>query len=518
MNAVPSSRKPWTLLGISLLLGACGAPATSPSTGENPAGSGATYVPKTGTGFPAGGTSAIGTGVGAAGHVAVTPPVLVGPAAGSAPIAAGGTSGGAVVSATGALPCAVDSAVQTGCQGCHGATQMFGAPMPLVTFADFQKPAVSDKTQTVAQIALKRVTATSNPMPPVGHELSSDNKATLVTWLTAGAQSAPATQGVCAPPSATGAADGTTHDVAYFKAGLTPLPGETCYSLPTHNGQTAGDTSPYQVSTGEHYENFYFNVPWKAGEVMTRFGTKFDNLQVIHHWLLFTSSSANSKVGSHETTSGTTLGDDSQMLAGWAVGGDNVTFPPDVALQLETTQGLNVQWHFNNPGAATMDSSAVQVCTVPMAMRSHIGSLTFLGTENFNGPIGMPAMTTSDFSGTCMNSSGAPITIFAFTPHMHKLGVHMKATVQHAAGMMETIFDKPFDFNSQITYVQQAPIVLMPGDSITSTCTFDNTTPASVPFGPSTTQEMCYMFTMAYPAQALDDGVLSLIGATNTCW
>jgi hypothetical protein len=397
---------------------------------------------------------------------------------------------------------------------------MFGAPMSLVTLADFQKPAVSDKTQTVAQMALKRITATSNPMPPVGNPLSGDNKTTLVDWLTGGAQPAPAAQPVCAPPVTTGnpADGGTTHDVAYFKAGLTPLPGETCYSFPTHNGQTPGDTAPYQVSSGEHYENFYFNIPWKAGEVMTRFGTKFDNLQVIHHWLLFTSSSANSKVGSHETTSGTTLGDDSQMLAGWAVGGDNVTFPADVGLQLETTQGINAQWHFNNPGAATMDSSAIQVCTVPTAMRKNIGSLTFLGTENFNGPLGMPAMATSDFSGTCTNNSGAPISIFAFTPHMHKLGIHMKSTIQRSGGMLENIFDKPFDFNSQITYVQPTPIVLMPGDSITSTCTFDNTTPASVPFGPSTTQEMCYMFTMAYPAGKLDNGVISLIGATNTCW
>jgi hypothetical protein len=29
---------------------------------------------------------------------------------------------------------------------------------------------------------------------------------------------------------------------------------------------------------------------------------------------------------------------------------------------------------------------------------------------------------------------------------------------------------------------------------------------------------MCYNFTMAYPAHALENGVPSLIGATNTCW
>jgi hypothetical protein len=33
-----------------------------------------------------------------------------------------------------------------------------------------------------------------------------------------------------------------------------------------------------------------------------------------------------------------------------------------------------------------------------------------------------------------------------------------------------------------------------------------------VPFGPSTEQERCYDFTMAYPAKTLDTGTLSLIG------
>jgi hypothetical protein len=29
---------------------------------------------------------------------------------------------------------------------------------------------------------------------------------------------------------------------------------------------------------------------------------------------------------------------------------------------------------------------------------------------------------------------------------------------------------------------------------------------------------MCYQFALSYPYGALNNGVLSLIGATNTCW
>ena len=35
----------------------------------------------------------------------------------------------------------------------------------------------------------------------------------------------------------------------------------------------------------------------------------------------------------------------------------------------------------------------------------------------------------------------------------------------------------------------------------------------SVAFGPSSDQEMCYQFAFSYPARALDNGVISLIGA-----
>ena len=58
----------------------------------------------------------------------------------------------------------------------------------------------------------------------------------------------------------------------------------------------------------------------------------------------------------------------------------------------------------------------------------------------------------------------------------------------------------------------------MPGESITSTCRYQNGSVAASPFGPSSDQEMCYQFAFSYPAGALDNGVLSLVGATNTCW
>lgn len=82
--------------------------------------------------------------------------------------------------------------------------------------------------------------------------------------------------------------------------------------------------------------------------------------------------------------------------------------------------------------------------------------------------------------------------------------------------MKETIFEKPFDFNHQIHYMQ--PYALAAGDSITASCDFNNTTDMGVPFGESSDTEMCYLFTYSYPAHSLENNASSLIGATNACW
>jgi hypothetical protein len=95
----------------------------------------------------------------------------------------------------------------------------------------------------------------------------------------------------------------------------------------------------------------------------------------------------------------------------------------------------------------------------------------------------------------------------------------MKSEVTRAAGgLTETVFDMPFQFDYQTNYMMNPGVVLMPGDSITSTCTWQNQGLSTVGFGQSTKQEMCYQFALSYPYGELNNGVGSLIGATNTCW
>jgi hypothetical protein len=292
--------------------------------------------------------------------------------------------------------------------------------------------------------------------------------------------------------------------------------GETCWNFQTHGQSSPGDTSKFTIPPDESYNQFYFDVPWPAGSVSTRFGQDLDNVAVLHHWLMFTQGVPTAAGTVSPNVTGTTLLDGgAELIAGWAIGGCSTTYPSDVGVALPDSGTIMIQWHhFNTTGTPQQDGTKVQICTVPKSARPHTAGLTFLGTENIDVPPG----SKGDATTTCTNNSGSPITIIGFTPHMHTIGINMRTVVNHQGGMDEEIFNKPFVFDQQINYIMDPQYTLMPGDSLTTTCTWQNMGAGSVGFGQSTTSEMCYQFTVAYPYGALNNGVLSLIGATNTCW
>jgi len=524
----------WCAAAFALALGGAGCAANGAGGNANPG--------NTNTGVLLDPTNTMpGAPGGYAGAGGAATPVGPGsPTGGPGDVGAPGSSG----AVTGVLPCDVETTLKSSCHTCHGATPIGGAPMSLMTLADFQQDyTVKSTTQLAGQtmkmyeLAKIRLNREQGTLPmPQGNPLAAPDLAAMNAWLTAGAPAGTA----CAVSDPTvgggagagdlgngstdpgrdpyGAADQCANDPSNFEP-LVARDGETCYDFRTHGVSSTTDTSKFTVPTGESYNQFYFNVPWPAGTVLTRTGANFDNLPVLHHWLGFTSTAGTAAGTVQPNVTGTTLGESAELWGGWAVGGCNIVAPDDVGVRLPDSGKIMIQWHhYNNTGAPAPDGSAVQVCTVPKSMRANMAGMTFLGTENFNGPLGMPP-GQSEFGGTCTNNSGAPITIFGFSPHEHLLGINMRSVVQRAAGgAPETVFDHPFLFDHQVNYMMDPPIVLQPGDKITSTCTFNNTTPANVAFGQSTKQEMCYQFALAYPYGALNNGVLSLIGATNTCW
>jgi len=402
--------------------------------------------------------------------------------------------------------------------------------MALVTYADLMKPANTQPTKKVYELVKDRIHDTKRPMPPIGM-LAPTEVSAIDTWVAGGALSAPATEAATCAPATGGTTAPNTGVPGRTDGGsgkLTAAPGETCYEFKVHGGQTANDTTKFNVSDGEFYEQFYYKVPWPKDSVATAYATISDNAPVLHHWLLFSTNELQPEGAHIVAPLPTLIGTDPILLAGWAVGGPNLVAPADVGFELpDPGRTINVQWHFyNSTGKLQQDASSVQICTVPKAMRKNIGGVTWLGTEDLNGNVwfggqGMPPNKESTFTTTCVpgrrGMTGAQnIHILGFEPHMHRIGKRMQTSVKKMDGTMEMIFDKPFNFGSETHYFVDYD--LKPGEQLVTSCTFMNDTNRGVPFGESSDTEMCYQFTFAYPAHALSNGAPSLLGVPDTCW
>jgi Copper type II ascorbate-dependent monooxygenase, C-terminal domain len=225
------------------------------------------------------------------------------------------------------------------------------------------------------------------------------------------------------------------------------------------------------------------------------------NKNVIHHWLFYKNIAA---VADGQVGFSTGAHPDGELVHGWAPGGSNLYFDPDVGVEMPGDVGYTLETHHNNTGTgAAPDNSGIEVCVTPTVPKN-VASLSWLGTDAISG-------TTA--TGTCEPTSTEPIHIIGVQPHMHTKGIHMTGEITRASGKKEMLHDAPFDFQYQHSY--DANTILMPGDSIKTTCTYN----APTSFGEGTNDEMCYLFTLYYPKLSLTNGnpVATLIHGPNTC-
>ena len=143
------------------------------------------------------------------------------PAAGGA-VAMGGTAGTAAITD---LPCAVASLVESKCAVCHG-EEPKGAPMSLVTRADWLAPSKEMPGDTMGESALARMKDASSPMPPAGHPAATAEEiAAVMQWIDAGTP-----KETCAPAGSGGAGG--------KNGGAAPFPGASAGGSSGSGGST----------------------------------------------------------------------------------------------------------------------------------------------------------------------------------------------------------------------------------------------------------------------------------------
>lgn len=402
-----------------------------------------------------------------------------------------GAGGGAGADAPNGLPCDVNAVLATNCRTCHAATPLYGAPMPLVTYDDLHAPATSDPSQPVYALVKTRIHDMAHPMPPSGH-LDQASMGVLDAWLNAGApRSDEASCGSGGQP------DGGSGPAV----GPAALPCTPSVSFVAH---ASGGSAPYHVPTAgaeNEYECFTFRSPFDGKRQGTAWAPIISDARVLHHWILYRTATAQPDGGVMPCNMPT----DATFVAGWAPGGTNYVLPDDIGLELGgPSDNFILQMHYHNAAHLpdANDASGVAFCTTDTP-RTHEAGVFTVGTVLINIPKQTLGYQTS---GTCGSASTwllpQPVNIIAAFPHMHGTGASIRTEIHRGSdfGPVDTVVDvEHFSFDDQVYYPKTPPIVFHPGDSITTTCVYNNPSMQPIQFGERTEDEMCFDFLMLYP-------------------
>ncbi len=171
------------------------------------------------------------------------------------------------------------------------------------------------------------------------------------------------------------------------------------------------------------------------------------------------------------------------------VGTDSLEMPDGVAIHVKPGDQLLMNLHLFNAGDTALSGTAgIEIMPTVAVDAAHQAAVVLAGKAS--GLSVQPGMATQ--TGTCTTPGGH--TIFAVAPHMHTRGIHMK--VSYGARVLH---DDDYSFDEQRFHVLAPVVQTVLGQKLQIECTYFNETAATIGFGESTTQEMCFALTFVYP-------------------
>ncbi|MCA9586308.1 MAG: peptidylglycine alpha-amidating monooxygenase [Myxococcales bacterium] len=373
------------------------------------------------------------------------------------------------------LPCDIDATLKQKCQTCHGASPSFGASAPLVTHADLMKDWPSGKK--VYELALARMKDDARPMPPVPNpRIAGAELTAFESWVKGGAQPSSDRCDARAPEN---------------KGGVKPL---SCKADTLLKSKT-----PFTMQVGaplDQYICFGVDIDLSKKRHVIGLAPKVDNTKILHHILLFQSSTSFGDTPKECAAFGSAAW---KLVAGWAPGGDNLELPPEAGFPQEkgTTHWV-MQLHYNSGSMGNKpetDNSGYELCTTENLRANDAGVLAF-GSTKFNLPPRSNSEISCDYT---LPNTFSGVKFFNASPHMHTRGDSMSTQrLPGGKGTPEMIFDQPkFDFENQANFKITASVA--PGDVMRTKCGFKNPSDATIGFGEGTNDEMCFNFIGYYP-------------------
>ncbi|MFI5307793.1 MAG: hypothetical protein ACHQ53_10595 [Polyangiales bacterium] len=174
-------------------------------------------------------------------------------------------------------------------------------------------------------------------------------------------------------------------------------------------------------------------------------------------------------------------------------------YPTGTAAKLKGTIGLRLQVHYLNTTSAPLQASVVVKLTKvdPTSVQRWVAQIHF-NRISLSIPPGMSQPVTTSCA---IPSTFGPIGLLSGISHMHKRGVHFVATTSTGTALLDTT-----NWDDPPPTIYDTPVMLNPGDSISWSCTYDNTTGATLTYGDSAEKnEMCIYIARFFSSPNGDD-------------
>jgi len=173
-------------------------------------------------------------------------------------------------------------------------------------------------------------------------------------------------------------------------------------------------------------------------------------------------------------------------LSGPRGDGSIITMPPSMAFRLVSGQKYSADIHYINPTDQTvLINSAFNLGLVPAEdVQDWVSSFDLDA-----GPFELPADRESSIAFDCELETG--VSVVTLLAHAHQYGTEYKIEHIKADGTSEVLLDiewrEEYRWSSPTLFFRQNEITMEEGDTIRTTCTWDNTSGGILSFPP----EMC---------------------------
>lgn len=183
-----------------------------------------------------------------------------------------------------------------------------------------------------------------------------------------------------------------------------------------------------------------------------------DKRSVVHHIIAFVMDPKENLAGSG-----------GNLLVGWAPGDPPVVFQPGTAKLLRAGSKLRFQMHYTTNGKPATDRSYIglRLAKNPPKYRAYTGNAINFG---FRIPAGDP-----NYEVKSSFTAKEDIRLNGLMPHMHVRGKDFQYTVVYPDGRSQVLLSVPkYDFNWQLGYRFEEPLLLPKGTRIDCVAHYDN--------------------------------------------